>query len=110
MNETRSEAAARRDTGMALAVEKADRDHEGWSHDAIEVVRQFCKSHGAGHQFLAEDIRLYAETLELLERPENERAWGAVMQRAAREGIIRKVGYAPARTSNLSPKVLWGVV
>lgn len=106
----RQEAAARRDTGMARAIDKAERDNEGWSDAAIEAVKKFCKAHGAGHQFLTEDVRLYAETLEIIEKPENERAWGAVMQQAARDEIIRKVGYAPACSSNLSPKVLWGVV
>jgi hypothetical protein len=110
MNETRSEAAARRDTGMAQAIEKADRDQEGWSDAALACVRSFCRAHGHGHQFLTEDVRLYGETLELVEKPENERAWGAVMRMAATDGIIRKVGFAPARSSNLSPKVLWEAV
>jgi hypothetical protein len=103
------QAEARRDAGMELAVEKADRDREGWSGDALDCVEMFCKAHGAGHQFLTETVRLYAETFAIIEAPENERAWGAVMRRAAKDGLIRKAGYAPAASSNLSPKVLWEV-
>lgn len=99
----------RRDTGMALAVAKADRDREGWSEDALEAVRLFTLAH-PGQQFLAEAVRHWCEDIELLDAPANERAWGAVMRRAAKDGLVRKVGYAPSVSSNLSPKTLWQAV
>lgn len=105
-----SEAAARRDEGMTLAVEKADRDMEGWSEEAHQSLQFFATEMGRGHRFLTEDVRAYAEFKLLVVRPENERAWGAVMRRAAALGMIKKVGYAPAKSSNLSPKVQWEVL
>jgi hypothetical protein len=107
---THTEAEARRDVGMARAVDHADRDVPGWSFDAQAALGRYCKAHGHGHQFLAEELRLYAETLAIVPTPPSQKAWGAVMQRAAREGLIRKVGYAPSASSNMSPKTLWGVV
>jgi hypothetical protein len=42
-----------------------------------------------------------------LRRPSNPKALGSVMQRAARAGVIAKVGYRPSVYSNLAPKPLW---
>lgn len=107
---TRERASAKRDAGMALATDNADRDQPGWSGDAVAAVAHFCRAHGHGWKFLTEDVRLYASTLEIIERPANEKAWGSVMREALKAGFIRKIGYKPALSSNLSPKCLWEVV
>jgi hypothetical protein len=106
---THNEAEARRTAGMTRAISKAEKDRAGWANDALECVRRFCAAHDRGFEFLTEDVREYAEALQLIEAPENARAWGSVMQNAARAGYIKKSGYAPARSSNLAPKVLWMV-
>lgn len=103
---TRADAAALRDLGIERAVDRADREKADWSDDAHRALERYCQAH-AGQRFLTEDVREWAEKLELVAAPDNARAWGAVMQRAQRYGLIRSVGYAPARSSNLSPKVLW---
>lgn len=100
------QAATARDTGMALALDKADRDQEGWSTDAMVAVRTYVALH-RGQSFLAEQLRAWAESTGIVAAAENERAWGAVMRRAAKEGLIQKIGYAPSASSNLSPKTLW---
>lgn len=107
---TRESATQKRDLGMAMATDKADRDQSGWSALAGNCLVRFCKAHGHGFRFLTEDVRLYCETLKLIDAPENKRAWGSVMRNAARDGFVRKVGYKPALSSNLSPKVEWEVV
>jgi len=99
-------ALTRRAVGIARAADKADRDHEGWQDEAVSAVRKYLAQH-PGRQFLAEDVRAWCEAMGIIDAPENERAWGAVMRRAAKDGYICKIGYAPARSSNLSPKVLW---
>lgn len=100
------QAATARDTGMALALDKADRDQEGWSDDAMVAVRSFTAMN-QGKSFLTEHLRAWAESAGIVEPAANERAWGAVMRRAAKEGLIQKIGYAPSASSNLSPKTLW---
>jgi len=75
-----------------------------WRARAIGYIREFAAY--AREPFLAEDVREFAESSGLQE-PTNAKAWGPVMQAAMRDGIIRPVGYAPARSSNGSPKVLW---
>ncbi len=103
---SRADAAARRDIGMDLAADKADRDSEDWSINADKAVAAFVKLN-PGRQFLGEDLREWAESTGLVDAPENGRAWGSVFRRAAIAGVIVKIGYAPSRSSNLSPKTLW---
>jgi hypothetical protein len=95
-------ARARRDVGMQRAVDHADRVTDGWREIAISHVDDYARKHAV---FLAEDV--IADADGKVPEPPSRKAWGAVMQRAAREGTIEKAGYAPARTSNCSPKVLW---
>lgn len=102
----RADAENRRDTGMALAVDKADRDQDGWSEDALFALERYLLAHPDG-KFLAEDVRAWSEHMGFVEAPENARAWGAVFRKAANLKMIRKVGYAPSMSSNLSPKCLW---
>lgn len=101
-------AIDRRDTGIHRAVEKADRDSSGWSDAAFYAVLRYVSEHS--EPFLAEQLREWAEAEGYIDPPANARAWGAVMQRAARRGAIKKVGYELAKSSNLSPKVLWQVI
>lgn len=101
-----SDAAARRDGGMAAAVEHADRAVDSWSVEALaSIIAQV--EHGLLDQpTLAEAIRERSYALDL-PRPPDGRAWGAVIQSAVRRGIIVHDGYANAASSNLSPKKLW---
>ena len=106
----------RRDVGIERAVNRADRACPFWSDEAYEHLLDFCmllklpeaKEFGLSHRtsFLAETVRDFAEKRGLVPPPD-ERSWGAVMRRAARNNLIRRIGYAPARSSNLSPKCLW---
>lgn len=103
---TAVEARTRRDTGMALSEDKANRQQPGWSEAALVVVEKYCLAH-PDRQFLTEDVRTWAEQLGLIDAPENAKSWGSVMRRAASFGDIRRVGYMPAKSSNLSPKCAW---
>lgn len=104
--QTRAEARERADTGMQLATDKADRDQAGWSDLAYLALEKFCLAHPWKH-FLTEDVREWVEKHGMVPAPENAKAWGSVMARAKREKLISSKGYAPARSSNLSPKVQW---
>lgn len=95
-------AEAKRDDGMARAIEHAESDQPGWAGIALDFLRGYARMHV---DFLAEDV--VAAAAMLVPDPPDGRAWGYVFRRAAREGVIQKAGYAPAKTSNLSPKVMW---
>lgn len=98
-------AEATRDTGIHDSAEHAEHDIPGWQEDAVECARQYAAGRG-GDTFLAEDVRYWARINGLPEPPE-PRAWGAVIRAASKAGYIRRAGYGKARSSNLSPKVLW---
>lgn len=109
MNESIKGAADKRELGIQRSVDRADANIIGWSTDAASHVAQFCvrkKDLIFDANFLAEDVREWCE-INGLSAPTDGRAWGSVMRRAAKAGLIRPVGYAPSRSSNLSPKVLW---
>lgn len=97
-------AEQRRDDGIRRAVEHADAVVMDWSSHALVKLLEYAAMHDI---FMVEDVRVYAE-VKGLPAPPDGRAWGAVVQRAAKSGQIIKLGYAPARSSNLSPKVQWG--
>lgn len=82
-----------RDKGMQRAVEHADRVEDGWGQVAYSAVRQFLVRQPPFRSFTTEDVREWAK----LKEPPDRRAWGAVMVRAVRGGLIHKVGYRPHR-------------
>lgn len=100
-----------RERGHAAADAAADRaDRQSsprWSDSALVILRAYCKGR-SGEHFMAEDVVAYAKSVGLPDPPDR-RAWGAVFQRAKREGVIVPDGFAGAETSNGSPKVRWRV-
>lgn len=92
-------ACVRRDSGMQRAAEHAGRE---WQDRAVGFVRRYARLYP---RMLAENVRAMADANGFAS-PSNK-AWGPVMQRAAREGIIKADGYAPANSSNRSPKTQW---
>lgn len=97
------EGARRRDVGIDRAVARANRVSESWSDRAYWLLEQYARR--AAQPFLAESFVGYAKGL--IEAPPDGRAWGGIVRRAALAGVIVRVGYAPAETSNHSPKCLW---
>ena len=96
-------ARKRRDAG----IERVERGAgEKWLEEAATYIRHYAGMLRTG--FLVEDVadRWAAAKMPA---PRDARAWGGAVRRAARAGWIKRAGYAPARTSNLSPKVLWVV-
>jgi len=96
-------ARRRRDTGIGRSADHAHRVDPLWQERAVRVVALYARYH---EHFQAEDVRDVAETTSM-PLPPDGRAWGAVMKRAAKEGIVKADGYAPSNSSNKSPKVRW---
>lgn len=99
------QAINRRDVGIHRAVEKADRNDSGWSNTAFYALLRYIAENP--QPFLIEQVREWAEDRGYVSLPENGRAWGAVVRRAAACGAIKRVGFGLAKSSNLSPKVMW---
>ena len=93
-------AARARDEGIQQAADHAGPD---WKVMASLALYNYALTHS---RFLIEDVRVYADK-HGVEAPPDARAWGAVTQGAIRAGFIERDGYAPARSSHLSPKPVW---
>jgi hypothetical protein len=101
----KDEAVARRDGGIAKASGHAESVSPHWNEEADRALRVFLRTRDGG--FLAEEFVHWTRGNRDIAQPPDGRAWGAVVNRAARAGLIRKLGYAAANTSNRSPKCLW---
>lgn len=95
----------RRDEGIRAAVEHADAVEPKWSVRAEAYAEMMIKKRGF-KPFLFEEI-VEASKRDGIPQPPDGRAWGYVVQALHRRGVVRNMGYAKAKTSNLSPKVLW---
>lgn len=89
--------------GMRAAEDAANRAVEGWSETALEAVKEVGARLG---RFTVEELR----NASVLEAPTDQRAWGGVIQRAARLGIIVRDGYSTSKTSNGAPVYVWRFV
>lgn len=97
-------AARRRAAGMASSAGHADDDAPGWGERALAYLQRY--SLVASSPWNVEQFRAWAYGAGL-DRPDEERAFGAVTQKALRTGVIERAGYAPAASSNGSIKPLY---
>lgn len=75
-----------------------------WTETAeAELRRQLRRGHIP--DLLAEE--LLPLVTPVAGEPKDRRAWGRVIQRLAGEGVLIRVGYRPARSSNRSAKPVW---
>ena len=95
---------------IARAGEAADRQSGDWTGRAAEFLSAYARLTAHRQPFLVEDAVAIAP-LEL--KPREPRAWGAALNRAKREGLLKHATngdgtrrYAIGRT-NASPKPMW---
>lgn len=82
-----NEAARLRDIGIEQAVNHADAVVENWSEMAMSFLRGFLDTAG---EFMTEEVRFAATGF--VPNPPDERAWGSVIVRARKLGLIVKTG------------------
>lgn len=90
-----------RDAGIQQAVDHANAVHPRWIDQATDALRTYIQVHPHTklHPFTSENVRDFAEKLGLPEPP-HLRAWGGVFQRAAKDGLIEKVGIAQSQAAH----------
>lgn len=98
-----TEAREARDTSIQQAEDHVNRDHAGWSDQALAAVAEYALN--ADGPFMAEDVRRASD----VPAPREPRAWGAVMQRAHRLKLITPAGFGHSRNkhAHLRPTALW---
>jgi hypothetical protein len=96
-----------RDLGVQRSVEHANAVESEWSGQALGLLRLYVALRD--EPFLTEDFRAWAHAApQSLPQPPDARAFGAVIQRAAKKHrIIERVGAAPAASSHCSLKPTW---
>jgi len=94
-------AKVRRDAGMASSLDHAEADSPGWADHCFTLLCEYAEGQVA--PWTCEAFRAWAYERGL-DKPDEERAFGPITQKAIRRGVIARVGYAPAASSNGSPK------
>ena len=105
-----TEAEALRDEGIQRAIDHADRVESEWSDRAYGMLVRYARQKGSGAKITSEAVRNHAEWFGL-PTPPDKRAWGAVILRAARAGVIHKAGWTTANDPKVhcNPVSLWQV-
>jgi hypothetical protein len=102
-----------KEEGIKTAIEHADIEEPSWSEKAYQMLEQFLVDPANPRMkyqdtFLGEEVRQYA-FIHGLENPPSKRAWGAIIVKAQKEGLIEFAGYG--KTSNpkahSTPAALW---
>jgi len=91
--------------GIDQAAAGADREISGWSQIAFGFIKSYAAAH-RGKQYIGHDI-VQASIAAGIVQPSNSKAWGAPIQRAAREGVIVRVGFSPDPNRHTNPVPLW---
>ena len=97
-------AVAARDRGMTQAAEHAERAHDCWGETAMAFLERFAETHAT---FISEDVSDATRADGTFPQPPTDRAWGAIYVRAARLGLIEKVGIGRSRRRHASICPKW---
>ena len=95
-----------RDKGIKQAIDNADDTHERWSEKAYKFLTNWIKTQ---YEFMTEDVRLASE--KTVPIPPSNRAWGGVVVRASRAGLISRVGFSSVKNvkAHRTPATVWRV-
>lgn len=96
-------AEKQRDEGMKRALDHAEENRPGWADEAYRWIGDYAKTH---RRFISEECT-DAAAVAGLTSPADPRAWGGVFQKAARDCVIRKIGFGVSKRRHLSPTPLW---
>lgn len=91
--DTRKAEAYRQD-GMNRALMNTESKNPQWAAQALDILKRFIASHS--EPFMVEDVRAFAYK-QGLQHPERDQAWGAIIRRACKNGLINKIGQGIAK-------------
>jgi len=96
-----------RDDGMKRAIDHAEKDYPGWKDMAFGYLKEYLTRSNAV-EFTGERVRIFAESEGFI-KPPDKRAWGSVMTRGAKAGLIVKIGWTTASDPKVhkNPVSLW---
>jgi hypothetical protein len=93
--------------GIRKAVEHANVEVKGWSDQAYNYLIDYATKH---KQFMVEDVREASK--DVIPVPPSTRAWGGVVVRASKAGVIRRKGFQNVKNAkaHCTPATLWEVI
>lgn len=99
----RAASEKNRDQGIDRALENAELHHPAWSDLALDYLKRY-----PGKQFMAEEVRVWAHKNGLAEPP-HARAWGGVIVKAKKLGLIEHCGYGNVSNpkAHRTPASVW---
>jgi hypothetical protein len=102
-----TDGAQLRDLGIQQALTHADEVCEKWSEKAFRFLQWYIQHN---KEFMTEDVRVASRVL--VEAPPSERAWGGVIVRACKAGLIRSIGYKHVKNpkAHMTGAAVWGVI
>ena len=101
-----NEGSQLRDKGIKQAIDNADNTHEKWSEKAYKFLVNYIKSQD---EFMTEDLRLASE--KEIPKPPSNRAWGGIILRAVRAGLITRDRFSNVKNvkAHKTPATVWRV-
>ena len=96
-----------RDAGIAQSITHADEVCEKWSEKAYRFLQWYIQHN---KEFMTEDVRIASEYI--IEIPPSERAWGGVIVRACKAGLIKQIGYRKVTNAraHMANAALWKTI
>lgn len=92
---------AANEKGIASSVAHAEKTRAGWGADAADKIIHYATHVAkAGVPWSMEDVRIWAYA-NGLDNPPSERAWGAVVRRVSKPGLIQHVGFGVSADGGL---------
>jgi hypothetical protein len=93
--------------GIKKAVDHANVEVKGWSDHAYNFLLTYSKTH---KEFMVEDVREASKGIVPV--PPSGRAWGGVVVRASKAGVIRRKGFQNVKNAkaHCTPATLWEVI
>ena len=97
--------AIERDKGIKKSIDHADAVNHDWSEKAYECFKLFLKWRAGNFQ--CETFREFSKGM--LPAPPSLRAYGHVIRRAAKDNLIRQVGYNKVSnpTAHMANSAVW---
>lgn len=95
-----------RDEGIQQALTHADETAERWSEIAFDFLKRYMLDNPV---FMAENVREAATGI--VPEPPSKRAWGGILVRAAKEGLISRMGFRNVKNAraHCTPATLWAL-